>query len=78
MKLLHINRDIIVGDKGEGFSEEEENEEQKTFISLMDRINDLEHQLYEANVKIEQVKSKYFWTGLWVGLLTFIAFTLIP
>lgn len=70
MKLLHINRDIILIEGGGRIK--------PTYEELYQRVDQLESELYEANVKIEEVKSKYFWTGLWVGLLTFITFTLIP
>lgn len=70
MKLLHINRDMIYGG-GESFFK-------PTYDDLYERVEQLQEELYESQIKIEQTKRRYFWTGLWVGLLTYIAFTLIP
>lgn len=69
MKLLHINRDIILIEGGGRIK--------PTYEELYQRVDQLESELYEANVKIEEVKAKYYWIGFWAGLLTFIASTLI-
>lgn len=75
MKLLHINRDIILIEGGGSYARPNR---PPSYEELEWRVKHLETDLYEANIKIEEVKTKYFWTGLWVGLLTIIAFTLIP